>query len=1427
MSTIQAKEKLEYYPTPECIVDALAQYLSLPQYGAIHVLDPCAGKGAALSRLVERLFQHHRTRWPSARAVPSVETYGIEPEWQRARAASTCLTQVLQTSFFSTTLSTGDDADGGWQLAFVNPPYDTDTEHTLESGKKVRLELTFLQRTTFRLCTGGILVYIIPQRHLPAVAEHLAAFYDQLTCVRFPDDPYQPDPKKKETVPLYEQFEQVIVFARRRAFSVPIHPSILTMIEAWGSAGRHLRALPLDERTEALQTYAIPQGKARTTLRFRAGTYTPERTANALYEQQGEKATRGHGVAREQPSLSMKTGVWANADYLATRCPDPKAIGLGIGTPMAPLKNAHLAVLSVAGIANRAILTGKDGRRVIVKGSSRKVPISHQYETEDQVVERVTDTFETALWCIDLETGAFIRVETGKSSPLPFKANYETLSLADFLDNFGASLSEQVAQANPPRYEGEHQVPWLSEGLTQLKRRPIGKQREVIASTVHSLVNIQPGESTLDTLLERNAMVAEMSTGKTFLALSATYLADLYACGATQLALPETQLQHFFPMVVLCPPIMARKWRREAEQTIPGIRAVIVKRMGTPSLKNTLKKGKQDEDEDEELDATDDLAQFRHFDPTFQGSSLSALACLDRTVARIQRELAHWQQQYEYALKAGTTPPKKPCHMIILTASVAKRSMEWMPVYRLKAARYYDQQHKKVRLRRDGEGHPFAIPCCPSCFHALQDERRIAKLKRTSADYRHFFERLEALREEGRLAPYEEETLLPLDVLLTEKELQGTRDHRVRRFCHHCDEPLWQYVPVVLKDWKPFSPLQARKEDLRSLPLPRGGAFPACVTSTFRRPYPLGKYLQKRYKHVFHMLLADEVHEGSDGTALDFARQKLANACKNMMGLTGTLSNGYAGSLFRLYYIMSRSVRQRFGYHEQERWIDLYGKRQTTQKTYKEKEVGHGSSSERRIGKPVIREIAGFAPQGLAHILPCSTFLELSDVAPALPPYKEYIHVVEMDAAVEQAYARFEAETTRELGKMLAIGDTSGLATWWNGLLNYPNMPYRGWTCTVKRSGQILGRAPALAEAMLYAKERELIRFVQQEMQAGRRVLIFSENTGTLDVMPRLKKLLEQKVRGRMGRPLRASILRSTTVETINREAWLAKQVDEECDVLICNPKLVKVGLDMIAFPTIIYVSIPKSTSDLRQSTRRSHRLGQTQPVKVIFLIYPTMEFDLLQLMSKKMKMSLMVEGKLPGEGLVSFGEEDSENESDMVVQLARQVLANLEAERPTRTADDIRELQDLFKENAQIEREQNQVLGQEAEAEPVEFEPLREEILPPAESLDLGDGATIQNIDAPKEARQEAEERDQAVQPVAKPQKVTIIHTSVTSGKDPWAVLRSKHLKPRKHRKKVVAEGVLDLWSVLGSDAEPAPPEKRSQPSKAPQPSFSQTTLW
>ena len=88
-------------------------------------------------------------------------------------------------------------------------------------------------------------------------------------------------------------------------------------------------------------------------------------------------------------------------------------------------------------------------------------------------------------------------------------------------------------------------------------------------------------------------------------------------------------------------------------------------------------------------------------------------------------------------------------------------------------------------------------------------------------------------------------------------------------------------------------------------------------------------------------------------------------------------------------------------------------------------------------------------------------------------------------------------------------------------------------------------------------------------------------------------------------------------------------------DVLICHPRLVQTGLDLIDFPTLIWFETDYSVYVMRQASRRSWRIGQTHPVKVVFMSYrDTLQANALKLVAKKLQSSLAVEGELPEDGL-------------------------------------------------------------------------------------------------------------------------------------------------------------------------------------------------
>lgn len=1503
---LAGRQKLGYYPLPPVLAAPIARLLTTAGPTArLRLLDPCCGEGTALKLLAGAISRQHAERH-GRYAACAISTWGIEIDQVRAKAAAGQLDHVLAASYFATTLSTGNGQDQGWQLCYVNSIYDEVAE-VLEQGEQGgRQEVQFLKRSTDRLCDFGIAIWVIPQHVLlrRGVAAYLAEHYDRHCCYRFPDASWRP-PGSTEDVGMYAQFKQVIWIGRKLPDPGPVEDAVVAQIESWAHAGEHLPALPLDG--DGLpEPYLLPNAPTAGGIKyFVAAAFDP----NAAAARVGQWTLVGRPAE----------GVWATDTYWSARFPSPDGSQGSLGRPLHALKKGYVIAFAVAGLVNRAILVGKSGRRLLVKGHTRKVVKKRRIDDGIEIVEKETEQYESSLWGLDLDTMQLALVEVGQASTTKWGVPYDKLGMKEFLAEFGDSLMEQVQRQRAPRYQGPHQVPWAKAAFGYLRRRPLGRQLDAILAQVHALVN---RVSDPQPRIGRLAEVAEMGAGKTYMAIVSSFLADLYACGCAELAPPGTRKLHLFPLIVLSPPVMAPKWKREIEETLPAARVLIVERFG-PRRRGSDEDDEGEEDRDlravaEASGQSGGRTAFRQFDPSFEGDALGVVGSLDQAVACIRREISEWRARYAQVLahnreaRAAGAPeadlwpvPLKPTHVLILTFHVARTMPAWMPVWRMKPARIVERQSGKVKLlRRRAEkledATPIFFPACPSCLRLAKDEQpgkrsggfsldlpeplpdlderaregrerglqllaaeerlrqylltveayadlaqeeaalqagkapsdatwrqmeekrlayletlpdyqrlrtarvqaeeaenserareamsrlerlvaelpvqdaryrdlivrqdqrfrelqraliarmedQRAQLARSDETYRQLLQDCEAASDEWRrqrfrVAAYEAEVRESTTDYLTEAALRGKKDHRVRHRCPECGEPLWQYVPKVPKDYQPYSvqdtlpatrttfpfadgaPLEqwtpSRRVD--PLPLPGGEVSPRYVTTTWRRPYALGRYLARRYPGVFGMLVSDEVHEGADKTALSRARQVLAQACRQMLGLTGTLSNGYASSLFRLYYILMPGVRQEFAYDGERRWIGLHGKMQTiTKSRYKEKEAakrGVGAESNREVspGMPVTREIPGFNATGMGRVAQVSSLTELTDVVKKLVRYEERYHLVGMGDELCKAYQQFQREITRKMRDLLHSGDNSGLSPWYHALMTVGDLPWQNYRCQTK-GGEILGVFHALPAETVWPIETALIRYVQEQHTEGHRVLVFTEHTGDYDEQPRIKDLLERYVRGRGGRRLRVEILRATsTKRTMDREAWLARAVERGVDVLVCNPRLVKVGLDLLAFPKIVYKSFPDKVTDFRQSARRSWRPGQTEDVEVVILCYEeALSLRLLHLMARKTAASLMVEGHIASEGLVQLGFDEEETEGDLTGQLAREMLKELEAGTLGQTTDLATDMQQLALDAARLEHEQHERLGEEPDAAAIFLEEIRQVplVLPP-----------------------------------------------------------------------------------------------------------------
>lgn len=435
-----------------------------------------------------------------------------------------------------------------------------------------------------------------------------------------------------------------------------------------------------------------------------------------------------------------------------------------------------------------------------------------------------------------------------------------------------------------------------------------------------------------------------------------------------------------------------------------------------------------------------------------------------------------------------------------------------------------------------------------------------------------------------------------------------------RYSCNNCKEPLWQADPKLRR----FAPAH---------------------------------FIKKYLKQYFDFCVLDEIQDYKAGESLQGRSMgALSSAVKKCLCLTGTLNGGYADDLFYLLYRTKPKILKSAGfkYSDNKKWLESYGTIETVQKI-EEKDNYYGRGKRK---SEIIRKRPGVSPAAIGkYLLDSAAFIKLADVIDGLPPYEESVVNIECEKLQMYQY------TTLENKLKIAIKQykSKAMAAMLQALLSYPdscvaypeNIPIRD-----RNAEKVLTyiTAPIITpENSLLPKELELINLVKKEKENNRKVLCYLTFTGSRDIRPRLEKIL--KTAGIKTATLDAS------VEPKKREAWV-KNNTPNIDVLLVNAELVKTGLDLYEFPTIVFFQIGYNIFTLRQAARRSWRIGQTQPVKVFFFCYQdTLQSVALSLIAKKLEISLLVEGDLP-EGLAEYGADDTSLINELVKSLVEGTTA-------------------------------------------------------------------------------------------------------------------------------------------------------------------------
>ncbi|MDH0639261.1 MULTISPECIES: helicase-related protein [Pseudomonas] len=732
-----------------------------------------------------------------------------------------------------------------------------------------------------------------------------------------------------------------------------------------------------------------------------------------------------------------------------------------------------------------------------------------------------------------------------------------TLSLQDFVSEFGDELLDSLNRANPPVYTGQARL-HRHIVVVGLKRQLFPAQADVVHAVAELLIDRG----------ERAAIVnGEMGCGKTTVGIASAAVLNAEGYRRT---------------LVLCPPHLVYKWRREIQETVAGAKVWVLN--GPDTLVKLLK-----------------LREQLGVSP--QGQEFFVLG-------RVRMRMGfHWKPVFtRHRTRHGDVGACPDCGQVIT-------DLDGEPI-------------NPIEL----EAEEYRRKCsqCAAPLWTLIRPRRLSASDQSSAV-------LKALK---RIPTIGEVTAQKLMQTFGDAFLASMLGDNIHEFINLMDGN----GELV------FSDRQAQRMERAMANMEFGFGEGGYQPSEFIKRYlPQG---------TFDLLIADEAHEYKNGgSAQGQAMGVLAAKARKTLLLTGTLMGGYGDDLFHLLFraLPGRMIED--GYRPTKSGSmtsaamafmrdhgvlkDIYSESMgTAHKTAKGSKV-----TVRTVKAP------GFGPKGVLRcILPFTIFLKLKDIGGnVLPPYDEEFREVAMDTAQASAYRELEARLSAALKQALAKRDTTLLGVVLNVLLAWPDCCFRPETVKHPRTRELLAFVAAqFNELEVMPKERELIEICRQEKAEGRKTLVYSVYTGTRDTTSRLKLLLEQE-------GFKVAVLRAS-VDASRREDWIAEQLDRGIDVLISNPELVKTGLDLLEFPTIVFMQSGYNVYSLQQAARRSWRIGQKLAVKVIYLGYAaTSQMTCLALMARKIMVSQSTSGDVPESGLDVLNQDGDSVE----VALARQLVAN------------------------------------------------------------------------------------------------------------------------------------------------------------------------
>ncbi|WP_373741618.1 DEAD/DEAH box helicase family protein [Neisseria sp.] len=638
------------------------------------------------------------------------------------------------------------------------------------------------------------------------------------------------------------------------------------------------------------------------------------------------------------------------------------------------------------------------------------------------------------------------------------------MPLAEFLADFGDSLFDAVTEQNRPVYHGQT-YPETEAVWDALARPLFDAQREVVRAVVQQLIVDNKPAAVIN---------AEMGTGKTMMSIAA-------AAAAHHAGLHRT--------LVLSPPHLVYKWRREILNTVPEARVWI-------------------------LNGNDTLAKLLQIRALDRKPAVPEFFIMGRVRMRMGY---YWRPAY--AVRRKWVPSEGASEGYAVTEFCCPKCGH--EILNEENRPYATESAVKAALSKNRRfcGHGKTKPCSEALWTLCRKEQREEGTAPT------VYERVvKAITALPGIGPKTADRLVSL---YGGEYLASILENNIQAFSNLMDEN---------GDFL-FDDRQAGRID-RALgkaefSLGRGGYQP---TEFIKRYLPKG---------FFGLMIVDEGHEYKNyGTAQGQAMGVLARCVGKVLCLTGTLMGGYAEDLFYLLWRLwpQMMIEDGFVYNKGNTlgtagmaFMRQHGVlKEIVRRVGIEYSTGAFSSSKAERNHVRTAKAPGFSPLGIMrYVLPITVFLKLRDLGEGiLPDYREVFRPVEMTEGQRSVYGQMEKELQSHLKAALRQRDNTLTGVVMNALLSWPDCCYKPQEVYWRSEDRVLHQTEAQFGAdEPTPKEADMLEVVKDSLAKGRKCLVYTVYSDTRDTTGRLKHLL--KLHG-----IKAAVMKAS-VKADQREDWV------------------------------------------------------------------------------------------------------------------------------------------------------------------------------------------------------------------------------------------------------------------------------------------------